>query len=74
MILGIPSNHRSINVAYITLASVLGTSVLLSCPTCLRLLVGLMKSPRSKIVKFSDRSSRQNDNSLYGLKKEVSHF
>jgi len=58
-------------MAYISLTSILGASILLSCATWLRLLMGLMKSPKSKIMKLSDRSSRLNENSLYGLKKEV---
>ncbi len=61
-------------MAYISLTSILGASILLSCATWLRLLMGLMKSPKSKIMKLSDRSSRLNENSLYGLKKEVNLF
>lgn len=74
MIIGIPSIHHSINVTYITLISILGASILLSCPTWLRLIIGLMKSPKSKIMKFSDRSARLNENSLYRLKKEVCYL
>lgn len=47
--------------------------MLLSCATWLRLLVSLLKSPKSKIMKFSDHSSRLNEGSLYRLKKEVGH-
>jgi hypothetical protein len=61
-------------MAYISLTSILGASVLISCATWLRLLMGLMKSPKSKIMKLSDRSSRSNENTLYGLKKEVNLF
>ena len=61
-------------MTYITLSSILTVLVLASCATWLRLLVGLMKSPKSKIMKFSDRSSRLNENSLYHLKKEVNLF
>ena len=71
MITGIPSTHSSIQIAYITLSSILAASILVSCATWSRLLIGLMKSPKSKIMKFSDRSSRLNENSLYRLKKEV---
>jgi ankyrin repeat-rich membrane spanning protein len=74
IIVGIPSINRSVNLTYISLISILGASILLSCATWLRLLMGLMKSPKSKIMKFSDRSSRLNENSLYRLKKEVNHF
>jgi hypothetical protein len=61
-------------MTYISLTSILGATILISCATWLRLLVGLMKSPKSKIMKLSDRSSRLNENSLYRLKKEVTHF
>ncbi|CAF1117906.1 unnamed protein product [Rotaria sp. Silwood1] len=74
LLYGIPSNYRSINITYISLTGVLGGSVLLSCGTCLRLLMGLMKSPKSKIIKLSDHSSRLNESSLYRLKKEVSQL
>jgi hypothetical protein len=74
IVVGIPSSHRSVNMTYISLTSVLGVSVLISCATWLRLLIGLMKSPKSKIMKFSDRSTRLNENSFYQLKKEVKHF
>jgi hypothetical protein len=74
LILGIPSSHRSVNMTYILLISILGTSLLLSCATWLRLLLGLMKSPKSKIMKFTDRSSRNNESSLYRLKKEVNYI
>ncbi|CAF1241410.1 unnamed protein product [Adineta ricciae] len=71
---GIPSNRHSVNVAYISLTSVLGGSILLSFATWARLLLALMKSPKSKIMKFSDNSTRLNDNSIYRLKKEVSQL
>ena len=53
------------------MTSILGASVLCSCGTWIRLLMGLMKSPKSKIMKFSDHSSRLNESSIYRLKKEV---
>jgi hypothetical protein len=74
IVVGVPSSHRSINMTYITLTSILGASVLISCATWLRLLVALMKSPKSKIMKFSDHSTRFNESSFYQLKKEVNHF
>ena len=74
IIVGIPSSHHSINIIYISLISILGGSVLLSCTTWLRLLIGLMKSPKSKIMRFLDHSSRLNESSLYRLKKQVRHF
>jgi hypothetical protein len=58
-------------MAYIAMISILGASVLCSCGTWIRLLMGLMKSPKSKIMKFSDHSSRLNESSIYRLKKEV---
>jgi hypothetical protein len=61
-------------MAYISLTSILAGSVLISCATWLRLLAGLMKSPKSKIMKFADQSSRLNESSLYRLKKEVNSF
>jgi hypothetical protein len=39
----------------------------------LRLIMGLIKSPKSRIIKYSDRSSRLNESSLYRLRKEVRH-
>jgi len=74
LINGIPSVHRSINMTYVTLSSILGGSIVISCATWLRLLIGLMKSPKRKIMKYSDRSSRLNENSIYRLKKEVSQL
>jgi len=74
LINGIPSIHRSINMTYVTLSSILGGSIVISCATWLRLLIGLMKSPKRKIMKYSDRSSRLNENSIYRLKKEVSQL
>lgn len=71
---GIPSVHRSVNTVYVLLISILGTSVAFSLATWCRLLMGLMKSPKSKIMKFSDHSSRLNESSLYRLRKEVSHL
>ncbi|CAF0790019.1 unnamed protein product [Adineta steineri] len=71
---GVPSNHRSINTIYIVLTSILSTSIALSFGTWFRLIKGLMRSPRSKIIKFSDRSSRLNETSLYRLRKEVSQL
>jgi ankyrin repeat-rich membrane spanning protein len=71
---GIPSSHRSVNTIYIVLISILGTSVAFSLATWCRLLMGLMKSPKSRIIQFSDRSSRINESSLYRLRKEVSHL
>ncbi|CAF3900552.1 unnamed protein product [Rotaria sp. Silwood2] len=73
-IYGIPSSYRSVNIAYISLTSVLGASIIVSCGTCIRLLVALMKSPKSKIIKLADRSSRLNESALYRLKKEVSQL
>jgi hypothetical protein len=74
IVIGIPSNNHSVNVAYISLTSILGASILCSCGTWLRLLMVLMKSPKSKIMKFFDHSSRLSESSLYRLKKEVNHF
>ncbi|CAF3558384.1 unnamed protein product [Rotaria socialis] len=74
LIYKIPSIHHSVNVTYISLVSVLSLSILFGCSTCLRVFVGLLKSPKSKIMKFSDHSSRLNENSLYRLKKEVSQL
>ncbi|UJR25141.1 hypothetical protein I4U23_006500 [Adineta vaga] len=74
LINGIPASHRPVNMAYISLASILGVSMLLSVATWVRLLLALMKSPKSKIMKFSDNSSRLNDNAIYRLKKEVSQL
>jgi ankyrin repeat-rich membrane spanning protein len=71
MFIGIPSNNRSVKMAYISLTSILGASAVISCAAWLRLLMGLMKSPKSKIMRLCDRSSRSNENSLYSLKKEV---
>jgi len=73
-IIGIPSSHRSINTIYILLTSILATSIAFSLATWFRLIMGLMKSPKSKIIKFSDRSSRVNESSLHRLRKEVYHF
>ncbi|CAF0782612.1 unnamed protein product [Rotaria sordida] len=74
LIYGVPSSYHSVNITYISLISILGASILLSFGTCLQLLVGLMKSPKSKIMKLSDHSSRLNESSLYRLKKEVSQL
>jgi hypothetical protein len=74
IVAGVPSNRRSVNVTYISLISILAASILLSFATWVRLLVALMKSPKAKVMKFSDRSSRLNENTLYRLKKEVNHF
>ncbi len=72
-VIGIPSIHRSVNTIYIVLISTLGISIVFSVATWFRLLMELMKSPKSKIIKFSDRSSRVNESSLYRLRKEVQH-
>ncbi|CAF0763759.1 unnamed protein product [Rotaria sordida] len=71
---GIPSSHHSINTIYILLISVLALSIVFSFATWLRILMVLMKSPKSKIIKFSDHSSRLNESSLYRLRKEVSRL
>ncbi len=73
-VIGIRSNHRSVNMIYILLTSILATSIVFSLATWFRLLMGLMKSPKSKIIKFSDHSSRLNESSLYRLRKEVYHY
>lgn len=72
--LGVPSSHSSINLIYIVLTSVLVVSLTLSLGTWLRLLIGLLKSPKSKIVRFAEHSARQNESSLYRLRKEVSQL
>jgi len=69
--IGIPSSHRLVNTAYIVFTSILAASLVLSLGTWLRLLTVLMKSPKSKIIKLSDHSSRLNETSLYRLRKEV---
>jgi len=69
--IGIPSTHRWVNTAYIVFTSILAASLVLSLGTWLRLLTVLMKSPKSKIIKLSDHSSRLNETSLYRLRKEV---
>ena len=71
LIIGIPSSRRSVNTIYIVLTSILATSIALSLGIWFRLLKGLMKSPKSKIIKFSDHSPRLNETSLYRLRKEV---
>jgi hypothetical protein len=71
IILGIPSNYRTVNTIYIVLTSVLAMSIAFIFTTWLRLIMGLMKSPKSKIIKFSDHLSRANETSLYRLRKEV---
>ena len=68
---GIPAKYRSVNTIYVVLLSILSTSIALSFGTWFRLLRVLMKSPKSKIVKFLDHSSRLNETSLYRLRKEV---
>ncbi|CAF3425386.1 unnamed protein product [Rotaria sp. Silwood1] len=74
LVKGIPSNHHSINIIYILLTSILAISIVFSFATWLRILTVLMKSPKSKILKFSDHSSRLNESSLYRLRKEVSRL
>ncbi|CAF1032924.1 unnamed protein product [Adineta ricciae] len=74
LINGVPSIHRSVNTVYIVLMSTLGASIVFSMGPCFRLMKGLMKSPKSKIIKYSDRSSRLNETSLYRLRKEVSQL
>jgi hypothetical protein len=73
-VIGIPSKHRSVNTIYVLLSSILATSIVFSLNAWVRLLMGLMKSPKSRIIKFSDHSSRLNENSLYRLRKEVDDF
>ena len=58
-------------MVYIIVGSVLGISMLFSFGPYFRLLLGLMKSPKSKIMKFFDHSSHLNESSLYRLRKEV---
>ena len=68
---GVPSIHRSVNTVYIVLMSTLGASIVFSMGPCFRLMKGLVKSPKTKIIKHSDSSSRLNETSLYRLRKEV---
>ncbi|CAF1462733.1 unnamed protein product [Rotaria magnacalcarata] len=71
---GIPSVHGSINTVYILLTSILAISIVFSLATWLRILMALMRSPKSKIMKLLDQSSHLNESSLYRLKKEVNRL
>ena len=68
---GVPSRRPGVNTVYIGLTSLLAVSILFSVGPYFRLLLGLMKSPKSKIMKFFDHSSRLNEGCLYRLRKEV---